>query len=85
MSAKPMSVGIVNDKTGETRDLYTKPKQGEKDAANDTEIAEPETEGRTIEDREGDVKASTNCPIQDHNNRENYIAHDNSCQCFFPA
>ncbi len=51
---------------GNTTYLNSKPEHGENHATNYREVAQPETEGSPVNDRECDVKAGTNCSIENH-------------------
>jgi hypothetical protein len=43
--------------------LDTEPKQGQNNSADDAEIAQPESKGRAIEDRERYVESGTNSAV----------------------
>ena len=69
-------------RTGEG--LNAKPEHGKDDSGYDTEITEPETERRPVEDREGHMKPSTDGPIEDYNESDDKVSKGYCRKCLSP-
>ena len=65
--------------------LNAEPEEGEDDAANDAEVAEPESERRAVQDRECDVKPCTGRSVQDNNERDDDVPNRNCGKSLSPT
>ena len=65
--------------------LDAEPEHGKDDSGYDAEIAEPEAEGRPVEDRERYVESGTDGPVEDDDESDDKVTESYRRQCLSPT
>ena len=53
--------------------LNPEPEHGKDNSTDHAEVAEPETEGRPIQDRKRNMEACTDCSVEHHDHGNDYV------------
>lgn len=64
--------------------LNSKPKHGQDDTAENGEVAEPEAERRSVQDRKRDMETGTDGPVEYHDHRDDTITDSDAREGLVP-